>query len=384
MYKTHILSSINEIPKEWESAAIDDIFLSTSYLAALNASLPNNIDLRYVFITRNDTIVGFALIQHVKIYVHDTFRQQKGNYISRNIAQLISYFLKGEILVVGNLTQTGQHGVYFNEILIERNLYIDLLFQSLHEVSKEIRQKNKKKISAYLFKDYSVKNPLIKEEPLLIQKQLYKVNVQPNMVLSISPRWSILKDYYEDLNKKYKRRFRTARNKIKDVNFRELSAIEIDQRSHHLHTLYLNVSNNARFNTFVLPVGHFNEFKTRLDSNFKVFGYFLDNRLIGFYSLILNKGQLETYFLGYDQDYQYERQLYLNMLYDMLEFGIVNKFKSVIYARTAMEIKSSVGAKPLAMEMYIKHTNKWVNRWMQPLFNLLDPTEEWEERHPFA
>jgi hypothetical protein len=114
-----------------------------------------------------------------------------------------------------------------------------------------------------------------------------------------------------------------------------------------------------------------------------VFGYYYQGNLIGFYTLILNNAVLETYFLGYDSKYQYQNQLYLNMLYDMLGFAIENKFDSVVYARTAMEIKSSVGAKAIPMTMYIKHTNKFANAILKVIFNFMKPNQKWEERHPF-
>lgn len=114
-----------------------------------------------------------------------------------------------------------------------------------------------------------------------------------------------------------------------------------------------------------------------------MFGYYLDNRIIGFYTLILNYGALETYFLGYDRKHQYANQLYLNMLYDMAGFAIQNKFETVVYARTAMEIKSSVGALPEGMVMYMKHTNRWANAILRIIFNFMNPSQKWKERHPF-
>jgi hypothetical protein len=53
---------------------------------------------------------------------------------------------------------------------------------------------------------------------------------------------------------------------------------------------------------------------------------------------------MDTYFLGYDDSIQREKMLYLNMLYDMIAYSINKGFKEIIFARTALEIKSSVGA----------------------------------------
>ena len=150
-----------------------------------------------------------------------------------------------------------------------------------------------------------------------------------------------------------------------------------------MHELYLNVSDNARFNTFILPQNHFYELKLKLKDKFKVYGYYLNDVLVGFYTLILNGKDLETYFLGYDSKHQYSNQLYLNMLYDMLQFGIENRFDTIVYARTAMAIKSSVGAKPEPMVMYLKHTNPFLNAILYPVFKLMNPAQNWEERHPF-
>ena len=148
--------------------------------------------------------------------------------------------------------------------------------------------------------------------------------------------------------------------------------------------MYLNVSNNAKFNTFLLPENHFFSLKNHLKDSFKIFGYYLDGELVGFYTLILNNDVLETYFLGYYSEHQYNNQLYLNMLYDMAKFAIDNHFKTVVYARTAMEIKSSVGAKPISMQVYIKHTNWVVNAILKQIFSLMNPKQNWEERHPFS
>ena len=185
------------------------------------------------------------------------------------------------------------------------------------------------------------------------------------------------------MNTKYRKRYKVARKKAGNVVKRELTTEDIELHSDRLYELYKNVSDNAKINTFILPKGHFFALKKQLKTNFKVFSYFLNEELIGFYTLILNNDMLETYFLGYDEEHQYSNQLYLNMLYDMAEFGMLKSFKSIVYARTAMEIKSSVGAKPQRMNVYLKHTNGLMNAFLKQIFRLMNPKQDWEERHPF-
>lgn len=148
--------------------------------------------------------------------------------------------------------------------------------------------------------------------------------------------------------------------------------------------MYLNVSDNAGVNSFKLHQRHFYELKKELGERFKIYGYFLEDRLVGFYTFIKNFDKIETYFLGYTPELQHKHQMYLNMLFDMACYGIDNGYKTVIFARTAMEIKSSIGAKPFPMSIYLKHTNSVIiNTILKLVVKYANPVRDWEERHPF-
>jgi hypothetical protein len=87
--------------------------------------------------------------------------------------------------------------------------------------------------------------------------------------------------------------------------------------------------------------------------------------------------------LGYDEHCQKEKMLYLNMLYDMIGYSINKKYKRIIFARTALEIKSSVGAKAMDMYGLIKHNNPFLNLFVSKVFSYFEPRIEWQERNPF-
>ena len=147
--------------------------------------------------------------------------------------------------------------------------------------------------------------------------------------------------------------------------------------------MYLHVAQNAPFNTFYLSKNHFSVFKEKLGNDFLFYGYFLNNELVGFNTLVKNGTALDTYFLGYDSTIQHEKMLYLNMLYDMVAFAINKGYKSIIFGRTALEIKSSVGAKPVAMYGFMDHQIKFLNSQMHLFFNYFEPKTHWNQRHPF-
>lgn len=123
--------------------------------------------------------------------------------------------------------------------------------------------------------------------------------------------------------------------------------------------------------------------KSQLGENFKFYGYFDNDKLIGFNTLIKNGDILDTYFLGYDSEIQREKMLYLNMLYDMIGYSIKKGFKKIVFARTALEIKSSIGANPVPMYGFLQHRNHLLQRQMDFLFNYFEPKIQWQQRSPF-
>ena len=379
-----IYHSYKELPVDWDPFVSHDIFLHSHYLKALEQSSPANIQLFYLGIFKDGELVGAAIIQRVQLYLKDMFRQTKTSCLKEFFRNTISKILKGNMLVVGNMTHTGQHGMFFQKDKISQEDFLNVVFEGVEALRSDIKQRQHKHIRAIMLKDFFKDDNIHEEHDFFENRKLYKVSVQPNMIMPIKSNWLKLEDYVGDFNKKYRDRYKRARKKLGNIKSKELDLETIKRDSLILHNLYLNVSNNAKFNTFLLPEDHFYNLKLELKENFKVFGYYLNNNLVGFFTLILNNDSLETYFLGYDEEHQYPNQLYLNMLYDMAKFAIENKFSTVIYARTAMAIKSSVGAKPRPMTIYLKHTNSFLNTILKQVFGLMNPTQEWEERHPFS
>ncbi|WP_298532242.1 GNAT family N-acetyltransferase [uncultured Algibacter sp.] len=378
-----IYYSSKELPVSWDDLVGHDMFLQSKYLKAIENGAPENIELFYIGVFSNNALVGVAIIQRVKLYLKDMFRKTQVSCLKEFLQNIVSKVLKGNILVVGNLMQTGQHGIYFNKNQITYPEYLNLVFNALQFLKKEIKSKQGKVIRMILVKDFFVHNEKFNGKEEFEKLYLHRVSVQPNMILNMYSNWKQFGDYSSDLKKKYRDRYKRARKKLGSIRAFEFDIETISANTALLHKLYLNVCNNAKFNSFILPKDHFYVMKRNLGDDFRVYGYYLEDKLVGFYTLILNGVHLETYFLGYDSEHQYKNQLYLNMLYDMLIFGIEHRFSSIVYARTAMAIKSSVGAKPYNMEMYLKHTNSVLNVILKPVFGLMNPKQEWEERHPF-
>ena len=71
------------------------------------------------------------------------------------------------------------------------------------------------------------------------------------------------------------------------------------------------------------------------------------------------------------------------MLYDLLEEAVNTNAKKLDLSRTAMAIKSSVGAIPHKLYLYLKVRNNFLNLFTSKGLKYLIPEIEWEQRNPF-
>lgn len=371
-----LYTSSAQLPPDWDTIAEENIFLSRNYLAVLEQYAPENMRCHFIGIFDGDKLSGIALAQYINIRQIDTFVGEKERF---SIKDYIFKRFSSHIVVIGNNTLTGQNA-YLLTAGISVSDALPLFKLALNELAKAYRKKCIY-INLLAIKDFNVAElPDFKKAGF---EGYYQFCTQPNMIFSIKESWTSIDDYLADLNTKYRTQYNRARKKAEGIDKKKLNEQEIRQHQERIHELYMTVARNASFNTFHLPKDHFEIFKQKLGDDFLFYGYFTDGTLIGFSTLIKNGRDMDTYFLGYDDTVQKEKMLYLNMLYDMVGYAIKKRFKHVIFARSAMEIKSSVGA--VAEDVYgiIKHTNPLINRLMAKLFPYFDPKIEWKARSPF-
>lgn len=373
-YNFKIFNSTKELPEEWNSIiGQHNIMLSEEYFRVLEESKPINMKYSFVGFFSDEDLIGGALFQYLNFIEHKSF--QKGEMLCR-IRNFLAKQLSKDVMILGNNMLTGQNGFYFNTSKISTEKAITLLNEASKVVSNVLG-----KTSLVIYKDYQ--KSFLKNFDKEKFKSFYRFSVQPNMILNIKPEWKSFEDYSSDLSKKYRARLKSAKKKIDGIQKIELDILSIKKYQNEMNILYQNVAENAPFNTFFLTKNHFESMKQNLQENFKVFGYFFNEKLIGFYTLILNNNDIDTYFLGYDKEIQKEKQIYLNMLFDMTEFGISNQFKRIFFGRTALEIKSTIGAEPVEIFGLIKHNNKAINPFMEKIFTSLNPKVGWIQRKPF-
>lgn len=373
-----IYTSVTQFPENWEDLAVDNIFLTREYLEILEKSAPVNMTCHFIGIFNNSELVGIAVSQFLDLNQLDSFGD-RDKCIKSSIRNIVFKNFCSHVLLLGNNMLTGQNAWAFSTKIDVKILQNEVL--NAMETLKEQFKASGKKVHISSIKDFEMEenetfHPAIK-------KDYFQFSTQPNMVFTILENWKTEQDYIAALSKKYRDQYKRARKKADGIEKRKLGLTEIIALEEEIYNLYYHVAKNAPFNTFFLAKNHFRVFKEILKDKFLFYGYFIDNKLIGFNTLIKNGTAMDTYFLGYDDSIQKEKMLYLNMLYDMIAYSINKGFKEIVFARTALEIKSSVGAKPIEVYGFIKHESKLIDKCTQTIFNYLEPKTDWQERNPF-
>ena len=373
-----IYNSIAALPSLWDTVAQSNVFLQTPYLSVLERSAPVNMECFYIGIFEGSELIGVSLAQYLDLNKLESFGERDKcfktairNFIFKNFAS--------HTLFLGNNMITGQNGYVFSKE-IDFECISEILLQSADEITEYFKQKGIK-IHLVSFKDF-YENCSVELKKYRF-KETYEFNTQPNMIFYLDQNWKSTEDYINALSKKYRDQYKRAHKKFDGILVKNLSFEEVLLHENTIYDLYHYVAKNAPFNTFLLVKNHFSTLKGQCGNRFQIFGYFLNEKLVGFHTLLLNDETLETYFLGYDETIQKENMLYLNMLYNMTEYGIENGFKRIIFGRTALEIKSSIGAKPVKMSGFIFHNNKLINKFIGKIFKQLEPELNWQQRHPF-
>jgi hypothetical protein len=371
---------------------VNDFFLSLDYLETIERTPPTDYSFAYLVIQNAETrkIAGFMACQIKYFDAAKSFNFKTENLslydrLKINAQKLVAKLTRFSTLIIGNLTLTGQHSFYFNDDEInDFDLKKQLYTEGVSFLKKQLWDNNKIKIASVFVKDFYQDSANYALMQAVKSGGYNEFQVEPNFVFEIKNEWQTFDNYLKALGSKYRVRVKRAFKKLgNEVEKKEFFEERILANQLGINDLYGQVSGGAGFNLVDLHADYFLQMKKKLGDNFRLFGYFLDHELIGFYTTISNGEELEAHFLGYEASLNHEHQVYLNMLFDIINLGIEGKFKKIIFSRTAHEIKSSVGAEPVEMSLFMRHDNLIVNRLLPWILRVLSPREKWTPRTPF-
>ncbi|MDP2688000.1 MAG: GNAT family N-acetyltransferase [Aequorivita sp.] len=372
--------SVKEIPQsQWNLLMPKNgVYLSLPYLTALEKTLKGTINPIYVLISDPAGKPLLAGMFQISTFTYKKTSQQnlflKLFQDCRNEDD--SFSIKG--LVCGNMFATGEHGFSYSEEISKENA-LTLLAKTAKQIQKDARWKDLFKV--ILFKEFwlaSVKNASVLED---YKYRSFQVDV--NMVLKLHPSWKTFADYLQSLKAKYRTKANSAFKKSEKLVIRSLSSEEIDEQQTNIQRLFSNVLNKSEYRYGENYPASFAVLKENLRELFICKGVFLNSELIAFSTAFVNGNTLEANYVGIDYKYNTEYAVYERLLYEYVEQAIALKVSELHLGRTSELIKSAVGAVPVAMTLYARHTSKIKNVLLKPVLENIEPNA-FELRRPFG
>jgi predicted N-acyltransferase len=373
-------STIDEIPAQiWENlGCTKNNYFHPNFLKSIEKNHPEIIFSYIVLVDKNNSPTAFASLKIIDFYLNSIKNDLE---FLKDIGRKLHVFPDKKplkLLICGNTFVSGEHGVFIKENQ-DKKVIIKELAESLnHFVNSD--KKLKKQIDAFLLKDFAKESLFITDE--LKDFKYHTFSVEPNMRLHLQDNWQNFDDYLASMKTKFRVKAKKAFKQSTDIRIKEVTLGNIEQNLPKMTALYEKVASNAAFNLGTFNLETYRDLKEKFGDNYILKSYWLDDKIIGFISGIINKRSLDAHFVGIDYQLNREYAIYQRMLYDYIEIAINKKLKTINFGRTASEIKSSVGAVPQDLTMYFRHKKTITNKILKLFLQRVQPTP-FQQKLPF-
>ena len=382
-----LFDSISRVNKtDWHQIAGTDVFWSIPYHEALENGCTTSVLFRYVIIYKNDLPVSLFYFQLIDLKgksVSDLLNQEYFPELFAKMNGRSNDFVfgnkdKGEsyLCICGNLFVSGDFGIKIidDEVLAALKptfaAAMDLVEDSLADGAT---------IFATALKDYKMDHTLIKA---FEQMSFVDFEIDPDMVLQIDSKWNTYDDYLATFSSKYRVRANSASAKIDGLITEDWDAKKINKHQEQIDKLFQAVLEKAPVRLAGNTSAYFGNLKNQLAQNFIFKAFLLNDKLVAFSTAIIYNEGMHAHHIGFNYDLNKKYALYQNLLYHFIQDAILLKKQFINFGRDAMEIKSTVGAEPMRLKLFVRFSNSITQLILDSFLKLAKP-KLWTQRKPF-
>ncbi|MFM7016901.1 MAG: hypothetical protein ACKOX3_11295 [Bacteroidota bacterium] len=380
---TAVFNSAADVPADlWKQLQHKNCFLDKTYLNAVEEAGYEGLSFYYIFkknkSAKEITFHYFQIVDLSKRDLNSIINLEPYGQLFRVLSHALDKFLFGikrnkphYLIVSGNILLSGDYGVLSSD----RNS--QSLLDSIDLIKKELNVTGK--VVATIVKDLSKDDPLLNE---LKFKKFLPMVMDPIMEFDIRPDWKNFDDYLNALSSKYRVRAKNVMKKITGVEIRDFSPADFTKHREELYQLYKGVQQKSPVRLLSCKIDYLFNLLNLSNDRIIFRTFWKDNSIIAFMTVIMNGNELEAHHIGFDYKLNKNLAIYQNILYHYIEIAIQHQMHKISFGRTALEIKSTVGAYPVNFQAFIRLENKIINSL---LCNIIPEKsdEKWIQRNPF-
>lgn len=355
--------------RDWDQLASQhSVFISRDYLQVIENHSPANTCQRYAMAYYQGQPAVIVACQVADIAAQDMI--EPGSKVRK--ALLKPY--EERVLVCGNLVSSGLHGVAFAPQL-DKGLGWRILSEILYRMRRADRLNGR--VDFALIKD--VKDTDMEEAAVLERYSYRKIKTDPDMVLNLAEGVASFDDYMASLNSKYRNRAKKVIKTLDKAGFSWQEQVIDQEIDGVIHGLYQAVESRSDARPACLPEGYFLGLQQALGERFKCMVLRYEGVIVGFITVINDRGSAVAYYVGMDYQLNQQYPLYFRLLQLVIQAAVDMGCNKVLFGRTALEPKANLGAQPVDTYVWARHRVPMVNYVVRKLFSMI-PYDEAPER----
>lgn len=349
----------------------------------LEAHGPIAFSYYYAMIYQDSQPIGLVYTQFKQIELYKDYRIHAHSdkileQLKVGVSKFLFRFVRHGMLICGNVVLTGEYGYKLDGKSFDESKLMPAILDLICAYAK---RRDGHRVNSILMKDFYTDKAFQRQS--FGSQAYYSFQVQPDMIIRIRDDWESYEDYLSEVKSKYRVKFKKIKKKGEALHYTAFDYETARQYDQQMYALYKATADRATFSMFILSPNYFSELKAALGDKLHLYGVFHGDNLIAFYSFV-NDGEIgDAHFLGYNVALNSKYQIYFNILLRLVEEAIVTKVKYLNLSRTALEIKSSVGAEPYEMSVHLKYNNALINKVTPFFMSKFVPPTEWLPRSPF-
>jgi hypothetical protein len=362
------------------------VFFQPAYFKALENAEFAGFSFFYGKIYKGERLAGliyFQLIDLSFVKIGSVIHTEPYGKFMKLVSEKITRSLLGNkgdrkhfLLVNGNMCVSGNFGIH---MLDEFNSVLPAIYDKILEAAEATVSKFGE-LSVTIVKDFHFNADVLSK--ILTSRNFIRFIMDPVMTLGMEPHWNNFEDYLSSLSSKYRLRAVTVMERLDGMELRELDVNELELHIERMEFLYHSVVNKSPIRIIQPDMNYLIQLKKYMKEVFIVKAWFKDNQPVAFFTAFNFNGVTEAHHIGMDYQLNKANSFYQNILYGLIQVAIDNKSKFLDYGRTAMEMKSTVGALPENYAAYIKINNRVLNHLIKPFLPSAPPSD-WVQRDPF-
>jgi hypothetical protein len=354
------------------------LLLQPHYLAASEAAAPPRLRFAYCVLRQRHTPVGVAAVQRLSLTGDAVGRRapEPGGLAAR-VVRAAARRVRFPVRLCGNTFASSEDGFAFAagvDATAAANALVDAMGRRAAAAGG--------RIDAFVIPDADDGAAAAAVRRALREAGFRPFETDPTMVVSLDPAVRSVADYVAGMRGKYRARFRRIRRLGAPLERLPMGPAEIAAHEPRVQQLVDAVADRSSLRGSDIPPAYFTQMQRGLGDAFHMTGYRLDGRLVGVGSTLATPAGLVGSFLGIEYERNATHALYQNILWDYVERGIALGLPRVSLGRTASAIKSTLGARPQPVWVYVRWHDGDLTRLLTPLFHLVKPPA-WIPRSPF-